>query len=75
MQSEVVSSAKHIFIEYSITTLGISVAWLQSLYTISKKEMMLRREVESPRIQPSATNAFDVTKFEEDTNKGKGRLT
>ena len=62
------------FIEYSITTLGISFAWLQSLYNISNKERMLRREVDSPRIQPSAINAFDVIKSEHDTNKGKGGL-
>ena len=35
---------------------------------------MFRREVETPRIQPIATNAFDVIKSEDDTDKGKGGL-
>ena len=74
MQSDVASSAKLTFIECSITTLGVLVSWAQSLYTRSNKEMMLRREVVGPRIQPNAINALDVIKSEHDTNNGKGGL-
>ena len=47
---------------------------MKSLHTNKDKQKRLRIEVDNPMSQLNTINAFDVIKFEHDTNKGNGGL-
>ena len=47
---------------------------MKSLHIKTDKQHRLRIEVDNPMIQLNTINAFDVIKFEHDTNKGNGGL-